>query len=412
MGRSAVAPQRTTKNRSALAPGQRLGYAVQDTRLLDRLLDAERGEVLSIEVLGDVASEKPDGLVLVEEDKSTLGQNPVGNRAAGLWKSLANWVVAVRDGTLKCDKTLFVLYVTAPKSGTFVESFHSAATLPEATAAIIKARDALWGAEPEFPRRARVPASLASHLDIVFGIAPSEMARILLRFSLLRGSGRPQVDLTKKMRKLLIADDILEDVLHWAIGWVKRRVDGLQEAGQAARLEADEFRSELLATIRALDQRTLLVGSASLVPSEAVAQEMEGRTYLHQLDLIDSDYNEKLAAATDFLRAASARVGWSKKGWVQKSNFDDFETELSTLWRLQRTNVHVGHADRSDVDQGKLLYARCCTQPAQIAGVQLEGVFIRGSYHALADDLSVGWHPHFDALLSTAPPSKPDPEDQ
>jgi hypothetical protein len=55
--------------------------------------------VVSIKHLDDVATHADEG-VIAEQDKSGLAHNPVTARSPELWKSLANWVRAIRVGAL------------------------------------------------------------------------------------------------------------------------------------------------------------------------------------------------------------------------------------------------------------------------------------------------------------------------
>jgi hypothetical protein len=95
--------------RSANVPGQFYGYSIQITRVVAHFLRAQQGQSVSIEHLDDIATHSDAGDI-VEQDKSGLAHNPVTNRSPELWKTLANWVRAIRAGALK-DDTRFLLYV-------------------------------------------------------------------------------------------------------------------------------------------------------------------------------------------------------------------------------------------------------------------------------------------------------------
>jgi hypothetical protein len=105
-----VAPKTAKKKRrSANVPGQFYGYSLQITRFVAHFLHAHQGQSVSLEHLDDVATHSDQGII-AEQDKSGFKQNPVSDRSVELWKTLANWVRAIRDGALKSD-TKFRLYV-------------------------------------------------------------------------------------------------------------------------------------------------------------------------------------------------------------------------------------------------------------------------------------------------------------
>lgn len=109
----------TSRNRF-VAAGQYDGYALQEIRLVDRLLDAGPQDVVSLEVVDDVGVETPDGEVIAEQSKSTQGANPVSDRAVGLWKTLSNWLIAAREGHLSIAATRFFIYTSKDVTGPIV----------------------------------------------------------------------------------------------------------------------------------------------------------------------------------------------------------------------------------------------------------------------------------------------------
>ena len=98
---------------------------------------------MSLEHLDDVATHTNGGNV-VEQDKSGLAHNPVTDRSPELWKSLANWVRAIRGGALK-DDTRFLLYVAQGHHGDLIDKIHSAATKTTSDAIVVSIRETFGG---------------------------------------------------------------------------------------------------------------------------------------------------------------------------------------------------------------------------------------------------------------------------
>ena len=69
----------------------------------------------------------------------------------------------------------------------------------------------------------------------------------------------------------------------------------------------------------------------------------------------------------------------------------------------------TGCGDKDEKDQGQITYTDCMEHDARVDGLETPRQFIRGSWHALADDLTIGWHPDYKAALaaleSTADPT-------
>ena len=99
--------------RSSQVPGQYLGYSLQTTRALVRLLSAPPGSFVSVEVLDDVAESRPAGSTTLIQAKSVGARtNPIADRSPELWKTLANWVRSVKNGDIDLARTEFELFVS------------------------------------------------------------------------------------------------------------------------------------------------------------------------------------------------------------------------------------------------------------------------------------------------------------
>jgi hypothetical protein len=159
----------------SVAARQYLGYSLQSTRMLEILLDSEPGAIVSLEVLGDVAVERLDGSVLVEEDKSRGPRdNPLTERAAAFWGTLANWITACTEGLLNPAATEFRLYLAQSfEPSPVVAGLLDAGSSEEAEDALAAAQNALWGTAPKFDRRVGLPAALAKHISTVFNAEKS-----------------------------------------------------------------------------------------------------------------------------------------------------------------------------------------------------------------------------------------------
>src|SRR3984893_14056357 len=92
----------------SVAPGQALGYLLQETVLTHRLLSALPGELLSLELLEDVAVHHAGGPKELIQSTSTAGNNPVADRDPKLWKTLYNWITTIRQLKLDPARVRFV----------------------------------------------------------------------------------------------------------------------------------------------------------------------------------------------------------------------------------------------------------------------------------------------------------------
>lgn len=381
------------------APGQYLGYSLQTTRFLARLLDADLDSSVSLEVFDDVGVETPEGRRVAEQTKSALTCNPVADHARDLWKTFGNWLDALRSGHLISEKTSFELYVSGNKSGEIVRDFSDATSGSQAQGALLRARDKLWGPSPVFPLKSDVAETIRPFVTKIFEASEEDVCAIIANFRFESGGSSPQHDVRQKLATRFVAPEILDEVLNHAQGWIKRQIDLRLEQSLPACISAEQFQAEMVSFVRKHDKRTILATFAGAPSPEEVDRDLQFRSYVRQLALIDVDEEHKIRAVNDFLRASSDRTQWSVKGFVHESSFHEFESGLIRTWDNFRTKTALHMRGSSDVDRGQYLYAECSSHRACIEGLEVPDHFTPGSFHSLADSLDIGWHPDYRSAL-------------
>ena len=242
--------------KSSNVPGTYLGFSLQTTRFLVRILQASPGDLVCLEVFEDVGVERADGTRIAEQNKSNLAQNPLSDRAVDFWKTLRIWTDGCCSGDLNPDKTFFEIYTSNSAGGEIAESFRDTMTVEKALVAIEKAETTLKqvpadGGEP-------LGDAVRVHFQKVMAADRSVLARIVSRFSFESGGGSPQDDLKSLVLQKLVGEDFCDDLLRWAPGWVKRETDRLLEQGVPARLEYTSFHDAAVNFMRNHDRNDIL----------------------------------------------------------------------------------------------------------------------------------------------------------
>ena len=101
----------------------------------------------------------------------------------------------------------------------------------------------------------------------------------------------------------------------------------------------------------------------------------------------------------DYLRASTDRTQWSARGFVHETSFDEFERGLQRTWESCRAKTNIALRGHSDIERGQYLYAECSQHAGKLEGLEVPDHFTPGSFHALADTLSVGWHPDYRSMF-------------
>jgi hypothetical protein len=402
MARRASKPIDVTARKSSQVPGQLFGYSLQAIRLLSLALDASPGTVLSLEVFEDVGAVDDKGNALASQTKSGLETNPVSDRAVDLWKTLSNWLTAVSSGQLSIASTHFEIYLAKRHTGKFVTSFHAAKTEEEANSALDHARNVLWGKAPKYPKKKKLAETLAPFVNHFLDLSSKDAIEIIQRFQLSVAAKDPLRDLRPKVNAKWVRPEIVELVIKYAHGWIKEKLDGLLLEGNAAALNVDEFNTEIAAYLPRVDFRqilTAIAGKLELTDDTIAAEQV--RTYVRQLELIDYSEEDVIEAINNFLRASAERAAWSEAGIVHHNSFDDYEESLIAFWKNKRTAHRVIHKSLTGVERGQLLLADCGVHQQKLQGLEVPAFFTPGSFHALAEEKTVGWHPDYETLLRT-----------
>ena len=127
-----VAGEMGTNIANTHVPDKLYGYGLQVRQMLYELLNCSIDSVVSIEKFDDVGVESGEEKIAIQTKSALSDRNPVSDKAVDLWKTLYNWLIALKDGELSFGGTLFVLVINVNKSGNIVEWINSANNVKEA----------------------------------------------------------------------------------------------------------------------------------------------------------------------------------------------------------------------------------------------------------------------------------------
>jgi hypothetical protein len=395
-----------SEQRATTVPGQYLGFSLQVSRLLDHLLRARRGEVVSLEAFADTGVTRPDGSVIAEESKSRVSDgNPIADRSVDFWKTIRNWVSDVIAGRLAPPTTLFRLYVSQQFPSSIAKAFHEATTPEAALEAYFFARRQLWDDEDDVPLPS-LGETIRPYLHVVFRADPELVVSIIQSFQLEFGSGSTFDDLRARISEKFVADEFIETAMNQMLGWIKRATDEAIGRGLPATIHYDEFHKYVTSVVQKLNQIGILHSFASDPDDKDVQEHLRLRRYVRQLELIELDDDVKTRAVMDYLRAEVDRVQWSKQLRVTEKDLSNFENELVQVWSTKKQLCSIRNTGKPEVVHGVDLYSECSLHHVRIGGADPPEHFCRGSLHELADRRvppHIGWHPRYADLLTECP---------
>jgi hypothetical protein len=376
-----------SRPRKTTVPDVLKGFSLQATRAVERLLSEDDGAFVCLEAWDDVAVVNGDELV-AEQVKAGTSRNPIADAALPLWKTFANWVVAVHAGDVDLAHTRFEIYTVRHWRGKVADSFAAAADATSAAAAVLSARSVVERHTKRTPQ-----GELSKYVSTVFEDGGATLASVVERFALTHGGTDLYGEMDAKFR--LVSPALVRTVTAHAIGWTKIVFDEALLSNRVAVISVDEFWTELRSFVRKLDHRTILGDFAPPPDRTEIEAELPSKLYIRQLELIESDEDDLLTAASDFIRAKLHRAIWAEKGLVNRSSYGEFTSELIRHWKARDTVIPIAYRGCTDIEHGKLLFAECCGCRPTLENLPVPDYFAPGSLHALANDLIIGWHPKY-----------------
>jgi hypothetical protein len=382
------------------APGPAAGYAFEFERALYWLARSPAGFSIGVETDDDVAIRHQDGSRTLEQNKHSIQEDaePFGDRSKDLWNTLSIWVTALEEGELDGSKTRFLMVTNKTLPDCIAKRISKAETKDAITACIQELK--LAAVKPSETIRAYAEKVLVAtsepHLRAV--IENCEIADA--------ASGASGLDL----RSLTIAELPIpkwftkdaESIANELLGWVEVQVLALWQARQPAWISRDSFVTQFHAVLDRRKRQQTRERAANLIPviDEQLGKE-KGRFFVKQIYLVTDEDSRVDEAIREFLRCRIEKSRLSADGNITDQDWIDFEDSLKSRWskifslcrRLNRTEPEedVGFKVLSETTDG---------HRERLAGVETEQVYLTaGTYHRLADQLVVGWHPRYVDLV-------------
>lgn len=384
--------QTAKSRRTSDAPDAYRGFAFQATRFLVHLLRCGPEDVVSLEFIDDVYVKRPGGGT-AEQQKEFYSRNALANREPAFWSAFANWADSVRAGRIDPCCTDFVLCAPGAKPGQIADQFHAAVTDAQAKAAISFAHSTLYQNASQKVGQTLNPILARAFQDT------DVLAKILARLTIETPPVNDQDELRTSLLSKFVSEDNCDEVLTWAHGWVKQKIDTLLAAKQVASIPYKTFNEAATNYVRVHDRIDILKRFAPRPPREVIDEHLKLARYVRQLRLIDLGIDDLMRAVNDFVQSSVDRTEWASRGYVSPEHLDDFAGDLQAVWSNKLRAIKIIHKAASEIEQGQLLYGQCSEHSMHLQGIHIPDYFLKGSLHALANAPIIGWHPRYPELV-------------
>ena len=357
---------------------------------------------ICLERLDDVSLHEPDGTVvdLRQTKRHTERKGNLGNKSADVWKTLRVWSEAISSGVAAPERCHFFL-VTNSESGEnsavrLLRVGQSDANRQEAQRLLEKAGLESTNSQVQECHKALMQLS--------------ERQRSLLFQHAVLLDGPDSDDLAPMIDRQFhtVPAEHLEDVRDRIVGWWNGVVLECLCGRRSPRIQIDLVLRKQRDIVSQLKRGGLPEElSCASVPAEEVQDEDE-RPFVRQLGALGISGRIRRDAQEDHYRAYTQRSRWVREQLLGIDEQPAFERRLVDRWKnkfdwmLDSLDDDCG--DDAAASEGRTLYRWAVVEAPEHQGLWIrqdfpEAYMVRGSFHMLADQLRIGWHPHYEQLF-------------
>jgi hypothetical protein len=381
------------KPRSSSAAGPAAGYYYQLRYGLLRALQMHKkyptGRIV-IETIDDVTF-IADSLQIDSQLKHSVeDQSSLSKYDPGVWRTFAIWLDRMEGGLAEEHEFHLVTTSKLAENDPLMKLTPGSDDLSISTALT----------ELEVAAKQSTNAASAKDRARFLACSPGDRLSLLRRVRIVRDT--PDIG--------AIAGDI-DSEIHFACepaqvgefrsdleGWWVSRVLDNWKATKGAVVELEEVGGRV-GYLRERYERSTLPLDA---PDEDCGDLMEERAFIKQIRLVTDSDRRLRNAQKSFLRCATQRSKWVREHRIDPAELDEFDATLCERWEAEHASAVDGLETDCD-DEARKNVGRNVLRWAETVEVPIRSTrstfMTSGSYHALSDDLRVGWHPLFQDFL-------------
>ena len=384
------------------ATASTLGYLYQCRYALLLLLERRQKEPtveLSIERFDDIAIER-DGILTeqIQTKHHVRRAGDLSNASVDLWKTLRVWSDGIISGTLRPSETMLCLVTTATAPARSAASELRRDNRNEAAAL-----QTLLGVTQTSTNATNAPAYTA-----FTALTTAQQNALLAAVRIL--DDEPSIeDVLPRIREQLVyacrpehLNHLVERVEGWWQAVVVRHLMG-GAGGPQPTLRGLELHNKINDIHDDLRRSNLPTDFCFTNVEIVVNPARDGRTFVRQLRVIGHQDGVISNAICDHYKSARQRSEWVRKDLLLMDELEKYEGRLLNEWRTEfafHDEEYSGVSGEEAAQKaGKELYRWSQQQGIHIRPDCTEPTIARGSFHILADDLRLGWHPRYREVL-------------
>nr|BFE62466.1 hypothetical protein GCM10020063_069920 [Dactylosporangium thailandense] len=350
---------------------------------------------VSVEVVDDVEITSADGNTRWQL-KHRAGGTRLTNGSTDLWKTLRIWIAAFNDKTLDLETTRLLLLTTS-----MVPAESAAYYLQDGPGRDIgKASQALDKAAKDSGSDTNKKG-----VEAYRSLNAGQQTALLKAISVIGDS--PDIEGVRQKIlmycRVAVGRAAAESLLNRLEGWFFQRCIEIMLNEAAALVTGTEI-DDKFCELRNQFRSDNLPIDEDVAGMTATRDEYDKRLFVRQLDLAGIGGRRIELAVRDYLRACTQRSRWTRESLLLPGEIGAYERRLREEWEAQfavlEDELGPDAAEAVKLQAAKKIYSWVETEFRRNIRPDCHEPFVcKGSYHILADEKLVGWHPDFEARL-------------
>ena len=374
------------------ATGQMLGYLYQVRYALNLLMESDESDFqISIEKFDDIAFDRDGTPVQLIQAKHHTKPASLSDTSTDLWRTLNVWLDAIaKDGTL-LDHTDFIIITTAET--------------PDGSAAELIQKGNFQAAFKKL-RAAVEDSNNQTNLcfyDKFNTIDDSILLRLVKRIHIISSAcdiGDVEKNIQKQIRYSCKPEHVSlakERIEGW---WFQECIKALSSSDPTITTQR-QLQAKVFEITRQYGDDNLPIEFWDLDEVEEAELDPKDRVFLEQLRLLQYQSRTLRLALQDYYRASMQRSSWLRQGLIYANELDTYEHRLKDAWEhafaeMEEDLKNYGMpTEQEKIMAGKKLYDRVMDKDIRIRQGVNASYVMHGTYHHLANSLTIGWHIDF-----------------
>lgn len=347
--------------------------------------------VISIEKFDDIAFETDNYADCLIQAKHHITPKSLSDKSEDVWKTLLIWIEGAKHGIFELNKTTYMLITTAacPDSSA-MNKLREHASGDDIDTAYRLLKEAAQESTSKATETAR-----STFLNMSITEAKLLLSRIVVidrHPNLIDVSSEIAAELNMLApQKSELASEYLEG---WWLSRICLHLMGEAEQGIPVHhliLKAHEIGKNLT-------EGALPIDEPSHMEIKEYSQGDEQRVFVRQMRAVSITDAMVRAATSDYYRAYAQRSRWSRENLILEDELSRYDEKLEDAWSRKSNADLLMSSPEDDADKvkfGRSIFLWATQESTPLRNV-VEKWITAGSYHSLADQNKIKWHPDFD----------------